>query len=252
MLTKRIVPCLDIQDGRVVKGIRFEDIVEVDDPVSLAKYYNSSGADELVFYDIRASYENRILFTDLLKRVSAEVTIPLTAGGGISTIEDFDRVLEAGADKVSVNSGAVKNPDLISEAAKKFGSRRVILAIDAARVGDKFHAFVRGGREDSGMDITVWAKEMQDRGAGEIVLNSIDNDGVKKGFDIDMLAAVSNAVKIPIIASGGAGCMEDFLDLFNKVPDIDCGLAASIFHRKEVEISALKQYLLKNGINVRT
>ncbi len=251
MLAKRIIPCLDIRDGRVVKGMNFKGIQDVNDPVELAKFYNESGADELVFYDITATYENRPLFTDVLERVAAQVFIPLTVGGSIRSVADFDRVLKCGADKVSVNSGAVANKNIISEAAKKYGNQCVVLSMDVARVEGKFHVFVKGGREDTGLDAVEWAKFGEDNGAGELVVNSIDTDGVKNGFDLEMLDAIAARVKLPIIASGGAGKKEDFLELF-KHEGMDAGLAASIFHFREVEISELKKYLAENNILVRS
>ncbi len=251
MITKRIIPCLDVRDGRVVKGINFEGLRDVSDPVALGKYYSENGADELVFYDITASFEGRRLFTDILKRVASEIFIPLTVGGGINTVDDFDRVLKCGADKVSVNSGAIRDPSLVLEAAKKYGDQCVVLSVDAKRVDGRFTVFSKGGRESTGMDAIEWIKKCVANGAGEIVLNSIDTDGVKKGFDIEMLQAVSDVVSVPIIASGGAGCIEDFVTLFKALPKVDAGLAASIFHFGEVKISALKHELVANGINSR-
>ena len=251
MITKRIIPCLDVRDGKVVKGTNFNGIKDVADPVTLAKFYNESGADELVFYDITASAEGRGLFTDVLKSVAEQIFIPLTVGGSINTVSDFDRVLKCGADKVSVNTGAIKNPDLIKEAAKKYGNQCVVLSMDVKRVGNEFHIFSHGGRNDTGIDAVKWAKRGEENGAGEIVVNSIDTDGVKKGFDIEMLKAVGDAVSIPIIASGGAGSMEDFKILFETLPQVDAGLAASIFHFKQVEISTLKKYLKNNNIEMR-
>ncbi|MDR1629698.1 MAG: imidazole glycerol phosphate synthase subunit HisF [Oscillospiraceae bacterium] len=250
MVTKRIIPCLDIRDGRVVKGTNFKGVKDVEDPVALARFYNESGADELVFYDITATYEDRPLFTDVLERVAAEIFIPLTVGGSIRGVGDFDRVLKAGADKVSVNSGAVADRSIIAEAAKKYGDQCVVLSMDVKRVGGKFHIFVKGGREDTGIDALEWAKFGEDNGAGELVVNSIDTDGVKNGFDLEMLSAIAERVHIPIIASGGAGGQEDFLELF-KEPGVDAGLAASIFHFKEVQIKDLKAYLIQNGIPMR-
>ena len=250
MITKRIIPCLDIRDGRVVKGVNFDGIQDVEDPVAMAKFYNDSGADELVFYDITASYENRPLFDNVLRSVASQIFIPLTVGGGISSLDDFDRVLKAGADKVSVNSGAIKNPELIGQAAKKYGDQCVVLSMDVKRVDGKYHVFAKGGRIDTGIDALEWAKRGADSGAGEIVLNSIDTDGVKEGFDLEMLEDVAALVSIPIIASGGAGKMEDFKELF-KIHGVDAGLAASIFHFKEVSIADLKNYLRENGIPMR-
>ena len=251
MITKRIIPCRDVKDGRVVKGVNFEGLNDVSSPVELGKYYSDCGADELVFYDITASSDGRKLFTDILKEVASNIFIPLTVGGGINTLEDFDRVLKCGADKVSVNSGAIKNPDLIKAAAEKYGSQCVVISADIKRVDGEFRVFARGGRDDTGMEGVSWIKRCVDNGAGEVVVNSIDTDGVKKGFDIEMLKAVCEAVNVPVIASGGAGRAEDFVTLFNEIPDIDAGLAASIFHFGEVKISDLKQLLNKNNINVR-
>jgi len=251
MLTKRIIPCLDVRDGRVVKGQKFEDIRDVSDPVELAAYYNREGADELVFYDITASAEGRSLFTDILSRAAAEIFIPLTVGGGINEVSDFERVLACGADKVSVNSGAIKNPALIGEAARKYGNQCVVLSMDIKRVNDRFVIFGRGGRDDTGIDAVEWAKQGEANGAGELVVNSIDTDGVRGGFDLEMLRAISDAVSVPVIASGGAGNMEHFLELFRAVPAVDAGLAASIFHFREVKIFDLKKYLSDNGVAVR-
>lgn len=251
MITKRIIPCLDVKDGRVVKGVNFEGLNDVSSPVELGRYYSDCGADELVFYDITASSDGRRLFTDILKEVARNIFIPLTVGGGINTLEDFDRVLKCGADKVSVNSGAIKNPDLIKAAAEKYGSQCVVISADIKRVDGEFRVFARGGRDNTGMEGVSWIKRCVDNGAGEVVVNSIDTDGVKKGFDIEMLKAVCNAVNVPVIASGGAGRAQDFVTLFNEIPDIDAGLAASIFHFGEVKISDLKQLLNKNNINVR-
>ena len=251
MITKRIIPCLDVKDGRVVKGVNFLGLNDVSDPVKLAQYYSESGADELVFYDITASAEGRALFTDILTRVAETIFIPLTVGGGISTVADFDRVLKCGADKVSVNSGAIRNPALIGEAAKRYGDQCVVLSVDAKRVDGKFCVFAKGGRENTGMDAIEWIRRGVDSGAGEIVLNSIDTDGVKSGFDLEMLDAVCSVVNVPVIASGGAGGIQDFIALFQALPKVDAGLAASIFHFGEVTIPALKQALAENGIVVR-
>lgn len=251
MITKRIIPCLDVKDGRVVKGVNFKRLNDVSSPVELGKYYSDCGADELVFYDITASSDGRRLFTDILKEVARNIFIPLTVGGGINTLEDFDRVLKCGADKVSVNSGAINNPELIKQAAEKYGSQCVVISADIKRVNGEFRIFARGGRDDTGLEGISWIKRCVENGAGEVVVNSIDTDGVKKGFDIEMLKAVCKAVNVPVIASGGAGCAEDFVTLFKKIPDIDAGLAASIFHFGEVEISNLKELLQKNNINVR-
>ena len=251
MIAKRIIPCLDVKNGRVVKGVNFKGLSDVSSPVELGKYYSDSGADELVFYDITASFEGRKLFTDILKEVASKIFIPLTVGGGINTLEDFDRVLNCGADKVSVNSGAIKNPQLIEDAAKKYGNQCVVLSVDVKRVDGVFKVFAKGGRENTGMDALEWIKRGVNMGAGEIVVNSIDTDGVKKGFDIEMLREVLNIVNVPVIASGGAGGISDFVTLFKTLPTIDAGLAASIFHFGEVAIPDLKKELKKNDIIVR-
>ncbi len=251
MITKRIIPCLDVRDGRVVKGVNFEGLSDVSSPVELAKFYSDNGADELVFYDITASAEGRALFTDILKKVAETIFIPLTVGGGINTVDDFDRVLKCGADKVSVNSGALKNPNLIYEAAKKYGNQCVVISADVKREDGKFTVYAKGGREKTDLEAVSWIKKCVDMGAGEVVLNSIDTDGVKGGFDLEMLDAVCSAVSVPVIASGGAGKKEDFVELFKKIPKADAGLAASIFHFKEVEIPDLKRTLKENGILVR-
>ena len=251
MITKRIIPCLDVRNGRVVKGVNFEGLSDVSSPVELAKYYSDNGADELVFYDITASFEERRLFTDILREVAEQIFIPLTVGGGINTVDDFDRVLKCGADKVSVNSGAIRNPDLIREAAELYGNQCVVISADVKRVDGVFHVFAKGGREDTGMEAIEWIKRCVKLGAGEVVVNSIYTDGVKKGFDIEMLKAVCEAVNVPVIASGGAGGINDFVELFREIPDIDAGLAASIFHFGEVAIPDLKQELKKNNITVR-
>jgi len=251
MITKRIIPCLDVKDGRVVKGVNFENLGDVASPVDMAKLYTNAGADELVFYDITASAEGRKLFTEILTETAQNVFIPLTVGGGINTVEDFDRVLKCGADKVSVNSGAIRNPQVITEAAKLYGDQCVVLSCDIKRVDGEFRVFSRGGRDDTGMEAISWIKRCVDMGAGEVVVNSIDTDGVKGGFDIEMLDAVCKAVSVPVIASGGAGSIEDFIELFRKVPTIDAGLAASIFHFCEVAISDLKARMAEEGIPVR-
>ena len=251
MITKRIIPCLDVRNGRVVKGTNFQNLNDVSSPVELGEFYSKCGADELVFYDITASAEGRQLFTDILREVASKIFIPLTVGGGINTVEDFDRVLKCGADKVSVNSGAIRNPDLISQAARLYGNQCVVISCDIKRVDGVFHVFAKGGREDTGMEAISWIKRCVEMGAGEVVVNSIDTDGVKQGFDIEMLKAVCEAVNVPVIASGGAGCAEDFVTLFNEIPDIDAGLAASIFHFGEVQIKDLKKLLRENNINVR-
>ena len=251
MITKRIIPCLDVKNGRVVKGVNFLNLADVSSPVSLAKYYSENGADELVFYDITASAEGRALFTDVLREVASTIFIPLTVGGGINTVDDFDRVLKCGADKVSVNSGAIRNPKLIEEAAKKYGDQCVVISADVRRVEGVFRVFAKGGRENTGMEAIEWIRRCVGMGAGEVVLNSMDTDGVKQGFDLEMLDAVCNVVKVPVIASGGAGCIDDFTKLFQTLPGVDAGLAASIFHFGEVAIRDLKQELRRNGINVR-
>jgi len=251
VITKRIIPCLDVKNGRVVKGVNFEGLNDVSSPIELAEYYSENGADELVFYDITASAEGRQLFTDILRETASRVFIPLTVGGGINTVSDFERVLKCGADKVSVNSGAIRNPELVRDAAKRYGDQCVVLSADVKRVDGEFRVFAKGGREDTGMEAIEWIKRCVSMGAGEVVVNSIDTDGVKKGFDLEMLEAVCNAVRVPVIASGGAGCMEDFVKLFQKIPDIDAGLAASIFHFGEVRIPDLKKELQNYHIRVR-
>ena len=251
MITKRIIPCLDVKDGRVVKGVNFRGLADVSSPVELAKYYSDNGADELVFYDITASSECRRLFTDILTEVASQIFIPLTVGGGINTLDDFDRVLKCGADKVSVNSGAIRNPDLIDEAAKRYGDQCVVISADVKRVDGVFRVYAKGGRENTGKEAVSWIKECVERGAGEVVLNSIDTDGVKAGFDLEMLQMVCDAVNVPVIASGGAGSADDFVQLFKRIPKCSAGLAASIFHFGEVEISNLKRELADNGISVR-
>ena len=251
MITKRIIPCLDVRDGRVVKGINFEGIRDVSSPVELAAYYSGCGADELVFYDITASSDGRKLFTDILRETASKVFIPLTVGGGINSLDDFDRVLKCGADKVSVNSGAIRNPSLVKEAALRYGSQCVVISADVKRVDGVFRVFAKGGRENTGLEDVKWISDCVRNGAGEVVLNSIDTDGVKNGFDLEMLDAVCNAVNVPVIASGGAGCIEDFVTLFKTLPKVDAGLAASIFHFGEVSISELKKVLLENGIPAR-
>jgi len=250
MLAKRIIPCLDVRNGRVVKGMNFEGLRDMADPVEMARFYNESGADELVFYDITASAEGRNLFTDILRAVASEIFIPLTVGGGINTLEDFDRVLKCGADKVSVNSGAIRNPAIIGEAARKYGDQCVVLSMDVKRVDGQFRLFAKGGREDTGIDAMEWAVQGVRAGAGEIVLNSIDTDGVKTGFDLEMLDTLASLVDVPIIASGGAGNMEHFAELFTH-PGVDAGLAASIFHTKQVDIKDLKRFLRSRGVEMR-
>ena len=251
MITKRIIPCLDVKNGRVVKGVNFEGLSDVSSPVALARYYSECGADELVFYDITASAEGRELFTDILTEVASQIFIPLTVGGGINTLADFDRVLKCGADKVSVNSGAIRNPNLISAAAERYGNQCVVISADVKRVDGVYRVFAKGGRENTGMEAISWIKRCVDMGAGEVVLNSIDTDGVKKGFDLEMLAAVCDAVNVPVIASGGAGNITDFITLFNTLPGVDAGLAASIFHFGEVKIRDLKAEMKKAGIPAR-
>ena len=251
MITKRIIPCLDVKDGRVVKGVNFQGLGDVSSPVELGQYYSACGADELVFYDITASSEGRKLFTDILTEVARTIFIPLTVGGGINSVADFDRVLKCGADKVSVNSGSIRNPSIIGEAAKLYGDQCVVLSVDIKRVGGEFRVFAKGGREDTGMEAIEWIRRCVGEGAGEVVVNSIDTDGVKKGFDLEMLRAVCDAVSVPVIASGGAGCMEDFVTLFKTLPKVDAGLAASIFHFGEVKIPDLKGLLGENDISVR-
>lgn len=250
MITKRIIPCLDVKDGRVVKGVNFAGLQDMADPVEMARYYNAAGADELVFYDITASVEGRTIFTDILRRVASEIFIPLTVGGGIGSLEDFDRVLKCGADKVSVNSGALRDPDLIPAAARKYGDQCVVLSADVKRVNGQFRVFAKGGREDTGRDALEWISWCAAHGAGEICLNSIDTDGVRTGFDLEMLDAVAARVNVPIIASGGAGKKEDFLELFHH-KGIDAGLAAGIFHQKLLTIHDLKTYLNENGVEMR-
>ena len=251
MITKRIIPCLDVRDGRVVKGINFDGLRDVSSPVALAEYYSSCGADELVFYDITASSDGRKLFTEILCETARKVFIPLTVGGGINSVSDFDRVLKCGADKVSVNSGAIRNPSLVYEAAKLYGDQCVVLSVDVKRVDGVFRVFAKGGRENTGMEAIEWIKRCVDSGAGEIVVNSIDTDGVKQGFDLEMLDAVCNVVSVPVIASGGAGKAEDFITLFKSLPKVDAGLAASIFHFGEVKISDLKNLMAESGIPAR-
>ena len=251
MITKRIIPCLDVKNGRVVKGVNFLGVSDVSSPVELAQFYSEAGADELVFYDITASSEGRALFTDILTETAKKVFIPLTVGGGINTLDDFDRVLKCGADKVSVNSGAIKNPNLIREAAERYGDQCVVLSVDVKRVDGVYTVFSKGGRENTGMEAIEWIKRCVSMGAGEVVVNSIDTDGVKQGFDIELLKKVCEAVSVPVIASGGAGCINDFVHLFREIPDIDAGLAASVFHFKEIEIKDLKEKLNESGITVR-
>ena len=251
MITKRIIPCLDVKDGRVVKGVNFLGLADVSSPVKLASYYSACGADELVFYDITASAEGRQLFTEILTQVASTVFIPLTVGGGINSVSDFGRVLKCGADKVSVNSGALRDPALIRDAARKYGNQCVVLSIDAKRVNGSFRVFAKGGRENTGLDLIEWVRQGVSLGAGEVVLNSIDTDGVKQGFDLEMLSAVCEAVSVPVIASGGAGCSAHFIELFQALPKVDAGLAASIFHFGEVKIPDLKRALSDAGVTIR-
>lgn len=251
MITKRIIPCLDVRDGKVVKGMNFTGLREISSPVELAKYYSENGADELVFYDITASSDGRKIFTDILRETAKNVFIPMTVGGGINTVADFERVLNCGADKVSVNSGAIRNPGLIPEAAKLYGDQCVVLSVDIKRVNGVFRVFAKGGRENTGLEAIEWIKRGVGNGAGEIVVNSIDTDGVKKGFDLEMLEAVCRAVSVPVIASGGAGRVEDFITLFKTLKGVDAGLAASIFHFGEVSIQELKQKMAENQIPAR-
>lgn len=251
MITKRIIPCLDVRDGRVVKGVNFEGLRDVSGPAELARHYSDSGADELVFYDITASAEGRRLFADALREVARTIFIPLTVGGGISSLEDFDRVLKCGADKVSVNTGAIRDPGLVREAARRYGDQCVVLSADVKRVDGAFRVFARGGRDDTGLEAIGWIRKCVALGAGEVVVNSIDTDGVKGGFDLEMLAAVCDAVDVPVIASGGAGSIDDFKVLFRSLPKVDAGLAASIFHFGEVSIPALKRALAADGVNMR-
>ena len=251
MITKRIIPCLDVRGGRVVKGVNFEGLRDVSSPVTLAEYYSDCGADELVFYDITASSDGRAIFTDILRETARRVFIPLTVGGGINSLDDFDRVLKCGADKVSVNSGAIRNPDLVGEAAKRYGDQCVVLSVDIKRVDGTFRVFAKGGREDTGIEAIGWIRRCVENGAGEVVVNSIDTDGVKGGFDLEMLDAVCNAVSVPVIASGGAGKIDDFIELFQKLPRVDAGLAASIFHFGEVRIADLKREMQKHHIPTR-
>ncbi len=251
MITKRIIPCLDVRDGQVVKGVNFEGLKTVASPIDLANYYSACGADELVFYDITASAEGRNLFADILREVASNVFIPLTVGGGIRQIADFEQALSCGADKVSVNSGAIANPAIVGEAAKKYGDQCVVISADIKRVNGEFRVFAKGGRVDTGMEAIEWIRRCVGEGAGEVVVNSMDTDGVKKGFDIPLLKAVCQAVDVPVIASGGAGCMEDFVKLFEEVPTIDAGLAASVFHYGEIAIKDLKNLLAERGIPAR-
>ena len=250
MSLKKIIPCMDIIDGRIVKGVNFEGIKDVADPVEMAAFYNDSGADELVFYDIAASVKGKKLFSDLLREVAGKVSIPLIVGGGISELSDIERVFECGGGKVSINTGAIKNPRFIREAARNYGSERIILSMDVKRVDGRFMIFTKAGKENTGIDALEWAENGERLGVGELVVNSIDTDGVKGGFDIEMLKAVEEVVTIPIVASGGAGKKEDFAELF-RLTGAETGLAASVFHFKEIIISDLKHYLKSQGIEVR-
>ena len=251
MITKRIIPCLDVKDGRVVKGVNFQGLSDVSSPVALAEFYSNAGADELVFYDITASSEGRKLFTDILRQTAGKVFIPLTVGGGINTVEDFDRVLKCGADKVSVNSGAIRDPELIHRAANRYGAQCVVLSVDVKRVDGVFRVFAKGGRENTGMEAISWIRRCTENGAGEVVVNSIDTDGVRGGFDTELLETVCDAVSVPVIASGGAGCIDHFIELFRRLPKVDAGLAASIFHFGQVQIQDLKKQMAANGIRTR-
>ncbi|MDX9743065.1 MAG: imidazole glycerol phosphate synthase subunit HisF [Arcobacteraceae bacterium] len=248
---KRIIPCLDVDNGRVVKGVNFLGLRDAGDPVEVAKRYNLEGADEITFLDIGASHEGRDTIVDVVKKVASEVFIPLTVGGGIRKLEDIYNLLNVGCDKVSVNSSAVVNPNFINEAAKRFGSQCIVVAIDVKKVADgSYHVFVKGGREDTGLDAVAWAKEVYNRGAGEILLTSMDTDGAKTGFELNITKQISSAVDIPVIASGGAGTMEHIKDAFT-IGGAEAALAASIFHFKEIDIMDLKRYLQSNNIPVR-
>ena len=251
MITKRIIPCLDVKDGRVVKGVNFQGLGDVASPADLARAYSEGGADELVFYDITASAEGRALFTDILRETARRVFIPLTVGGGISSTADFERVLNCGADKVSVNSGAIRHPELIGQAAKKYGDQCVVLSVDVKRVDGVFRVFAKGGRENTSIEAIEWIRRCVGDGAGEVVVNSMDTDGVKQGFDLELLEKVCSVVHVPVIASGGAGRIADFITLFQELPGVDAGLAASIFHFGEVRIEDLKKEMQRNGIPAR-
>lgn len=251
MHTKRIIPCLDVHNGRVVKGVNFVNLKDAGDPVEIASVYNKSGADEIVFLDITASSDNRDTIVDVVEKTAKEVFIPLTVGGGIRSIEDFRRLLNAGADKISVNSAALKRPELITEAALRFGSQCVVVAIDAKRRdGGGFDVYLNGGRVNTNKDAILWAKEAYERGAGEILLTSMDADGTKAGYDLELTKAISDAVPIPVIASGGAGTMEHFYDALT-IGGAEAALAASLFHYKEMEIKDLKKYLSQRGVSIR-
>jgi len=246
---KRIIPCLDVNNGRVVKGVNFVNLIDAGDPVEVAKIYNDSGADELCFLDITASFENRDTIVHVVESVAKQLFIPLTVGGGIRKIDDISRLLNVGCDKVSINSAAISNPNLIDEAAKKFGSQCVVVALDVKKTGNSYNIFIHGGRTDTGIDAYKWAKEVESRGAGEILLTSMDCDGTKNGFDLEVTGKIGRMLKIPVIASGGAGNMEHIKEAFKC--GADAALAASIFHFGEIEICDLKKYLAKNGIKVR-
>lgn len=251
MTYKKIIPCLDTRDGRVVKGTKFEDIKDVDDPVELAKYYNDEGADELVLYDITASNEKRSIMLDLVKKVAGQITIPFTVGGGINTIEDYKAVLDAGADKISINSSAVKRPEFIKEASEKFGKETVVLAIDAKKVSDgKWNVCIAGGQKDTGMDAIEWAKRGESLGAGELVINNVTTDGVKDGYDLELMKKIAKAVSIPTVASGGAGKKEHFYEALTE-GEASGALAASVFHFREIRIPELKSYLEEKGIEIK-
>lgn len=250
MLGKRIIPCLDIKEGRVVKGVNFINIVDAGDPIEIAKYYSENGADEIVFLDITASYEKRGILLDVVKNTAKNVFIPLTVGGGINSLDDIKAILACGADKVSINSSAVKNPSLISEGALKYGSQCIVVAIDAKFNGEFYEVYINGGRTKTGLDAISWAKKCEELGAGEILLTSMDTDGCKNGFELNLTSSISNAINIPVIASGGAGSMNDFYDVFTKTK-ATAALAASLFHYKELEIKDLKKYLLDRNVIVR-
>ncbi|MGM9970730.1 MAG: imidazole glycerol phosphate synthase subunit HisF [Anaeroplasma sp.] len=250
MLCKRIIPCLDVKEGRVVKGVNFVNIIDAGDPVEIAKAYSDSLADEIVFLDITASYEKRSIILDVVKKTAEVVFIPLTVGGGINSLEDIKKILDAGADKVSINSSAVKNPNLITEGAKKYGNQCIVVAIDAKYNGSFYEVFIHGGRTSTGLDAIKWAQEVEKLGAGEILLTSMDTDGCKNGFELELTKMVCEAVRIPVIASGGAGSKKDFYDVFTKA-NADAALAASLFHYKELEIKDLKEYLKDNLVEVR-
>ncbi len=250
MLAKRIIPCLDVKEGRVVKGINFVSLIDAGDPVTLAKIYNDEGADELVFLDITASYEKRDIMLDVAEQVAKNVFIPFTVGGGIRNIQDIENLLMAGADKISINTQAVRNPKFIEEASKRFGAQCVVVAIDAKKEGDKYIVYVEGGRTSTDLDAVLWAKEVEERGAGEILLTSIDKDGTKDGYELTLTRAISEAVSIPVIASGGAGDKVHFFEVFDYAK-ADAALAASLFHFGELKIGELKSYLKEKGVEVR-